>query len=316
MRIAPYMALMPKINNSLNFKGASFCYRNPAVSYAAASFADTFKKSSQADNEISFEIPLRLKEYTPAIDRINSKIDKDKFLHLNETISDDIYSDIPLSTKTFAAENIVLASVFKETLDEAFGKGKYKFVSIGTSPACIAKVLKLTGSDVVSLPMSFSKTSSAKKWLDNSPYLENYQRYMNECSLSNESLEAEGKVAVVCDFANSGRSLELAQYMLTGPLWLNKDNIRIVTMNDIIQNSDRISNEWKEKYMKEYLYQEQMEQYCDVPHFDFLDTRPGSLKMAENYKDLKSYFEDYKAPHSNSFDFCVLKMLDDSGLIK
>lgn len=152
-------AFMPEYIKPLNFGGISSYYFNSNLKTGTSS--DVFVKSPVRD-EIYFESPMQLKEYTPVLDKIRTRFDKDKYFMLSDDLKDDLYSDIPLSTKLFAGENIIMAKVFKNALDEKFGEGKYKFVSLGTSPSCIAKAMELSGEDVVYLPMSFSKKAAPK----------------------------------------------------------------------------------------------------------------------------------------------------------
>lgn len=306
-------AFMPEYIKPLNFGGISSYYFNSNLKTGTSS--DVFVKSPVRD-EIYFESPMQLKEYTPVLDKIRTRFDKDKYFMLSDELKDDLYSDIPLSTKLFAGENIIMAKVFKNALDEKFGEGKYKFVSLGTSPSCIAKAMELSGEDVVYLPMSFSKKSCAKSWLNNSPYIENYRDYMKQKGLTNDVLESQGKVAVLCDYTNSGRSLELSEYMLQGSLGLDKKNIRTVTMNEIIQNSDDITKEWKEKYMSEFLFSEQMEKYSEVPHFDFLDSDSSDSEFFSVYENMRNYFDNHTGLNSNSHNFCLMYILSQSGRLK
>lgn len=121
---------MPEYIKPLNFGGISSYYFNSNLKTGTSS--DVFVKSPVRD-EIYFESPMQLKEYTPVLDKIRTRFDKDKYFMLSDDLKDDLYSDIPLSTKLFAGENIIMAKVFKNALDEKFGEGKYKFVSLGTS---------------------------------------------------------------------------------------------------------------------------------------------------------------------------------------
>lgn len=171
------------------------------------------------------------------------------------------------------------------------------------------------GEDVVYLPMSFSKTTVAKSWLDTSPYIDFYKKYMAEHGLSNEALKKEGKKAVVCDYTITGRSLELAEYMLKGSLGLDSNKVDTITMNEIVGSSPMPSN-LKAAYLNDLLRNEKIGDFCDVPHFSFLDKRLINNGTITNYRDFKEFFDTYKGAHSNSYNFCLMKTLHDSGLFK
>ena len=243
-------------------------------------------------------------------DLINSKVSLEMFKNLSDETKEDIYSKIPFPIKLVAGENLSMAMIFKNALDEKYGEGKYKFVSVGTSPSCIAKALEYMGEDVVYMPMSFAHTTCSKHWLYNNSYNDMYIDYLDKQGLSNEKLRKEDKVAVVCDYTFSGRSLELAQSMLKHAFYIDSDRVKSISMNEIITDSEDLDNETKKSYLSEMLKKQDMAHYSDIPHFDFLD---DSFKTKHNIKtsnDLIEYFDNYTGKYSNSHNFALLTLLE------
>lgn len=308
MKISPVKIFSRDNLPRLNFKGVSaLCDYPLAFSY------DVFEKSKeQIIPDIDIENPSLLNN---GLDISYERITPEKFLSVRDESKEAIYRAMPPEIRSLAAGNAGLGVVFKDVLDKKYGKDGYKFVSIGTSPASVAKALELMGEDVVYLPMSFSKTVTAKPWLDNSPYIDFYKKYMADHGLSNETLQKEGKKAVVCDYTITGRSLELAEYMLKGSLGLDASKVDTITMNEIVSSAPMPAN-LKAAYLNDLLKNEKIGDFCDVPHFSFLDKSYINRGAITCYSDFKDFFDTYKGLHSNSYNFCLMKCLYDSGLLK
>lgn len=243
----------------------------------------------------------------------NRKFTLEDYKNLSESEKGFIMANIPDRTKGLASVNVKIGMAIKQTFDDTYGEGNYKFISLGTSPACAAKVLELMGADVIYLPMSYAHSTCAKPWLESSPYIEFYKEFMHKKGLSNEALKKEGKRGIICDYAISGRSLELSEYMLKGPLGLDESLLDTYTMNSLIQNSEYIPDDVKDKYLNDLLKNEKAANYCDVPHFSFIDKRPFSRGIIKDTKSLTDYFETYRAKSSNAYNFCVMSILDKEG---
>lgn len=244
------------------------------------------------------------------------KLDLNDYLSMDIKQKDRMYENISPKIKDLASENLLMGIIFKKALDEKYGEGRYKFVSIGTSPACIAKAMELMGEDVVYLPMSFSKDTIAKSWLDKSPYVPMYKDFLDSKGLTNKALKDENKTAVVCDFVSTGRSLELAEYMLTNTFKLDKERVETLKMNDVIGNSSDLCREYKEQYLSDLLRNEKLGDFCEVPHFNFLDKRYLQTERICCSKDLINMFNSYVGPHSNKHNFCLMRLLDELELLK
>lgn len=243
-------------------------------------------------------------------DSITGKVTPESFNQMSEIQKEEIYEKIPFPIKVLAGENIAMAMIFKNSLDEKYGEGEYKFVSVGTSPSCVAKAMEYMGEDVVYLPMTFSKGTVTKSWLDNTPYKDMYKFYMTKQGLSNTRLKKEDKIAVVCDYVSTGRSLSLANYMLTNTFGLDPKRVKTVTMNSIIMEAEDLTPEEKEKYLQDMLKNEKIGDYSDVPHFDFLNKTPLITGEIKNTKDLIHKFENHTGQFSNSHNFALLMLLE------
>ena len=129
---------------------------------------DIFIKNNRSDKEANTEI-------FP-----NRKFTAKDYYDLTFEEKEDLYSKIPDTIQELAFLNADIGIIFKYALDEEFGEENYKFISLGTSPACAGKAMEYMGEDVVYLPMSFSKRTVAKPWLKKSPYIDFYKKYMEE----------------------------------------------------------------------------------------------------------------------------------------
>lgn len=254
---------------------------------------------------------------TPKIKRTpkSGKFNIQDYKNLSKTEKEFISENIPNEIKELAMVNVGVGIALKQAFDDKYGEGNYKFISLGTSPALTAKVMELMGADVVYLPMSYAHTTCTKHWLQESPYIDFYKGYMENIGLTNENLRKENKRGIICDYTVSGRSLELSEFMLKGPLGLDESLLDTYTMNNLIQNSPYIQEDVKDRYLNELLKKEKAADYCDVPHFSFIDKRPFNLGKINSSKSLIKYFEDYRAKSSNPYNFSVMKILEDENLL-
>ena len=97
-----------------------------------ASTQDTFITSFKAKDE-------RVTLANKALSKQN-KLDINSYKNLSLKEKFAIHTTTLLSTKEQAKETVKIAKFLKDTLDKDYGKNKYVFVSIGTSPACIGTV--------------------------------------------------------------------------------------------------------------------------------------------------------------------------------
>ncbi len=272
-------------------------------------------QSSNVENKESKKVTLTQFFSIPKIKMSpqNGKFFLQDYKKLSSLEKSFIDANIPTEIKKLAAINVEIGTIFKKAFDEKYGSGNYKFISLGTSPACIAKVLELMGVDVVYLPMSYSHSTCTKQWLKKSPYIDFYKSYMKEMGLSNENLKKEGKQGIICDYTVSGRSLELSLFMLKEPLGLDENLLETYTVNDLIQNSEFLSDEVKEKYLSELLRKEKAADFCDVPHFSFLDNKLFNSGKINSSKSLIKYFRNYRGKSSNAYNFSVMQILENQG---
>ena len=246
----------------------------------------------------------------------NKRFEIEDYCSLGKCEKDYMMANMPDGIKALAAVNIGIGSAIKKEFDEKYGEGGYKFISLGTSPALAAKVMELEGADVVYLPMSYSHSTCTKSWLEKSPYIDFYKSYMEKNGLSNEALQKEGKKGIICDYTITGRSLELSEFMLKGPLGLDESLLDTYTMNELIKNSSYIPNEFKDRYLDELLKKERAADYCNVPHFSFIDKKPFNSGKITDAKSLENYFDNYRSSSSNAFNFSVMKLLEERGELK
>lgn len=312
LNILPISLFNKERNSNINFNNLHFGsdYNYYRSTRAVVPSADTFIKRNEEQPNGYYRIQRRIKN--PA----SSKFTLDDYRRLSKSEKAFMMANIPDETKNLAAVNVEIGFAIKQKLDDTYGSNNYKFISLGTSPACIGKVLELLGADVAYLPMSYAHTTCTKYWLKNSPYLDFYKDYMNKIGLSNEKLKEKNQRGIICDYTITGRSLQLSEFMLKGPLGLDENLLDTYTINSLIENSNHIPDEVKEKYLNELLKKEKAADFCDVPHFSFIDKRPFNSGKIRDSKSLISYFENYRAKSSNAYNFCVMKILEDRGKLR
>lgn len=297
---------IPPIGNS----GSCFAYSADKIKFG--------NNTAVLDNSIAVlpnDIFIRQDKETNTEIFPNKKFTVKDYYDLTFGEKENLYSKIPDTIRELAFLNADIGIIFKYALDEEFGEGNYKFISLGTSPACVGKAMEYMGEDVVYLPMSFSKHTIAKPWLEESPYIDFYKEYMEEKRFSNKHLIEENKVGVLCDYIFTGRSFELSCYMLTDLLDIDKNLTEAVTMNSIIENSSLIDDDIKAEYLNELLKNEKTADFTDVPHFSFLDDSPVVNGEITDYGSFKNNFDKYKGHYSNSHNFCMMKILDEAGFL-
>ncbi len=270
---------------------------------------DYFIKRAQGKNS------PRADEMSDKDEKLPKRFELQDFNKISRRRKEAAYETVPDGIKSLVNTDIGLGIAFKQTLDKKYGEGNYKFVSLGTSPACVAKAMELMGEDVVYLPMSFSSATCAKPWLMKSPYIGMYKEYMSRKGLTNENLEKEKKTAVICDYTFSGRSLELSEFMLTGPLGLDKNRVETATMNSMIENSPLLPREVKDEYLDNILKKEKTAVFCNVPHFSFLDKTLIASGKIQGADSLSEYFDTYCTDTSNVYNFTLMKALEDFNLL-
>lgn len=249
---------------------------------------DTFVKSCSSSNNCS--IPFLGK--SNFVDGLLEKIglntfehkkyfhadeEKQKYLKLSKNEKDKKFKLIPPKTRAVANESRHAAQIMRDFLNEKYGKDKWKFVSIGTSPAGIGRALEVMGEDVAYIPVSdfrfkegYYKTH--REAFFNDVKIESYLKFLKEIGMSKEAVEKSGKTLIFYDYTFTGATLRNFQDLIFDKTNLTKKEAKFRSLNkDYIAAAGKISTLESliaSDYIANNLRRSGISSYGGVPHLD------------------------------------------------
>ncbi len=193
-----------------------------------------------------------------------------------------------------------------------------RIISIGTSPAAIANVMELMGSDVTYLPISgFSGFYSSYTYDDDDimGMFKDQSRNAKTCFeyLKSKGFEGDcgGKPVIILDYSDSGNTLYNTRLMLEERNNIKRDDIitfpvgKILSAYSQIFDSELLSR--KEQFeLDRNMFYEHVAKISSTPHFE-LDNDYSDLGQEEIFYN----FENFKNPLARKFAACAYNKVEN-----
>ncbi len=210
--------------------------------------------------------------------------------------------------KEAVKENLDMALILKDSLDEQYGKNNYVFVSIGRSPTGIARAFEFMGTETKYLPIS---------GLRNYPYygmlvagakgLNEYGKFLNSQGISNKDIGNSEKQYLFFDYTYKGTTLKLYEELIRKYYDINQPNMRFISLNkrlDPITYEDVKTHREFNYYLSKYLIHSGIEKFGGISELNI-----------ENLRDIKKC-KKFSTTTSQMYNFLLIRELDKRGLLR
>ena len=257
----------------------------------------------------SFEMSLSAKRNLQAKKILSrtKKFDIDSYNFLSKA-ERTVLMATSLHVQDAAKQSVKMGLAVKKHLDERFGDGNYVFVSIGTSPAGIGRVLEFMGVETKYIPISglsfCSQNDYYKKFV---PLFPKYIDFLDNQGISKEKIEASGKTYLFFDYTRSGRSLKLFQKIMREYFGIDCKNIKYKSFDYECYSASakKIDPEkYAVDYIDFYVNKEHIAEFAGVDHLPLWE-----LDKIERCKTFES-------ENSKRFNFLIIDMLKRKKLLK
>lgn len=169
-----------------------------------------------------------------------------------------------------ADKTIKMGLKLKEHLDKQYGEDKYVFVSIGTSPSGIGRVMEFSGVETKYLPISglkhYYEDDAYKEFEEDFP---EYIEFLAEQGLTKEKMSNSDKVYLFYDYTLTGKSLAVFQKMMREDFDLDNENMKFKSLDYECYSASTEKNspaQYAFDYVKEYITDEKIAGFGGVPH--------------------------------------------------
>ncbi len=211
--------------------------------------------------------------------------------------------------KNAAEINLKIGTALKKELDDDFGKDSYVFVSVGTSPSCLARILEFSGVETKYLPASYLR------WIKDSDIEcekysgrnKKYGKFLEEQNLTNEYIEKSGKKYLFYDYTLTGKSLNNFKKIMEEVYGLKSDKIQYRSLNAdliIIALKNKNLASLISDYIQKYLLYAEAGHYGGISHLPF--NRFNEIDLCN----------DYYTPLAQCYNFLIMSTLDKKKLLK
>ena len=211
------------------------------------------------------------------------------------------------------------AIAMKRNLDDEFGEGKYRIISIGTSPYQMTQAMEYLGSEVIYVPISGLRGFNGEE--------ESYKDYVNfkrVMEYLKTKIPKDNKDAILIDFTYSGKTLRTFASVVeeAGIIPFDRINTRSLLLfaHDCLLNiSDKKDAPLDDFYfyLQEDMYYSAVANISNVPHFEVMyDKDEIKICNHELYKNCKTnkdffkIFDNYSKPLARAYNLCVLNELN------
>lgn len=290
----------------------------PVSNFVPCAINNSLKQNTVAFNGLFTDIfTIKDKEaYNKKIsEKVLGKTDKVDLDFYNKTTKKErsiISQTIDDKMRDVVDYNFQVGVEFKKYLDKKYGKDKYVFVSIGTSPAGIGKVLQYMGAEVKFLPMSALNADDASEILaKDEKGKKAYKKFLNEQGISTENIKNSDKQYLFYDYAYRGITIKRFEEVLKNIFDVDTDldNVHFIKLNDEIpsvqRNSLWLTRQVSDDYIDKYLRFPYVERYAGMPHLKY-----NELDKIDDVKKEKHDLETKK------FIFETIYKLDKKGVLK
>ena len=307
-----YIPKMNFLNNSSSILSA----KNIQQDCFVPSFSS--RQQELADYVIYFQPKMDAKYYSSLASR--------------EKIAVNITNTDP-NIKKAAKETVKVANLLKKNLDKKYGKDNYVFVSIGTSPACIGRVMEFSGVETKYLPITDLRDDRAtiQNIAKNKEGVKAYKDFLTSQGITKERLENPDKHIIFYDYTSRGTSLRKFKYMLQEVFDLptNNDKVEFRSINkdyyNLAAENPFVNAEKLGDYISHYLAGEYSYVYAGIPHLEYNKLEQINDILEENkkrpYEDLISSSEADKIKYRKTeterrFSLFVMQELEKRGKLK
>lgn len=209
-------------------------------------------------------------------------------------------------------ENIYAGKLVKKYLDKTYGKDKYVFACIGTSPAGIGRVLEFMGVETKYFPATnFRAYPYISDYLDKNPKSENnYLSYLKEQGIDEEKIKNNNKTILFVDYTHRGDTLECFENFIKNRAKIDDEKVKYLSLNDILTESLPVKD-FNEDYFRlcdytsTYLACAKMEDFAGVPHLN-----------VEQFEDMDEIINKHNDLQTNLFNLLVIDELNKQGILK
>ena len=270
--------------------------KQPQVSFAQN--VDTFERTKSKSLEEIFE-------QGPTF-----KFDSYKALSLEQ--KQQLLNKIDYQTKFDVERNYDIATKFKQSLDEKYGKNNYIFECVGTSPAGMGRFLEFSGVEVHYLPISSLRTLTKASELPlyaKKQGIDTYGKFLSQQGVKKNMQKKTDKHILFYDYTESGFSLKTFKDILKEFYSLNVDDEKI-EFRSLNSDLKKMAQTFEEKkdidlYIDAYLAGERIGEYSGVPHLRVrsLDYIPFLSRACKSNK-------------AREFNFYMMYLLEQDGLLK
>ena|GEM_PF-3104585 len=220
-----------------------------------------------------------------------------------------------------AAKNVAMGIGLKKILDGKYGKDNYIFVSLGRSPAQIARVLEFSGVEVKYIPAS---NLNYPHCYGNSEIADYFNFVLSKQGLTKEkaaeNFEKSGKKVVVCDYTQEGISLRKAEKVMHRAGYKSKFT-DFISLNEELKNGppELNQNQAVEKYIKVLgtLGGHEHKKFGGVSHAKMISYDERYDRCYDNLEELGYLVTNYVPGETASFyGLIVMHMLKKCGLLR
>lgn len=217
-------------------------------------------------------------------------------------------SNISKETKEAAEKSLKAAIAMKGQFDKEFGRDNYVFVSIGTSPAGIARGFEFLGVETKYIPISgVGRTMYNVDELLEIQDTKEYAKFLDSIGLTKEQTERNGKHLIFCDYTSEGTTLRAAEYVAREVRNLPEDKLHFRSVQEVLKKASETEEEKEffEQYVIDYLRDLKIEKYSNTPHLECTDVN-----------SITSVLQNKQPDDVSDFNFAMLNYIDKKGLLK
>jgi len=222
------------------------------------------------------------------------------------------YEKIGARTRAAAQDCIKAAKLLTDDLDKKYGKDGYTFVSLGTSPAGIAKAMELMGRHVKYVPISNLKNLSddSKECWEKGSQIGRYLNFLHSIDLSKEDIEHSDKKYIIADYTFTGTSLKEVKNFIENSRKIKPKNIEYLSINNRLKElslGDFEDEDFAGFFENYYLNYSRMEEFVGIPHMDV-----NNVGVSEELFEEDSVYQRT----AKNFTFALAYELDRKRLLK